>query len=322
MKKTLFLLFALLSIATLQAQTADELVKKGMERAGKKDYKGAIGFFDKAIAINPNISDVYLTRVYCIANSGDFDKAKEEAAKIPALFPDSMDAQMSVASFFSDVKDFDEAVEIYDNIFKKFTGLPDTTMLHLYLIRGSLKHSMNDTQAAKEDYDKAAAIDSNDANVMISLAGVYDDLGKPEESVRLMTKVIKQDPENILLYNNLGFVYNNMGKYKEAVDIFNKSIALNEKKKDYINKEILGFTYSNRGHAKYKLGDNKGALKDFEKSIELAPSNSYVFKNRALVYIAMNKNKEACLDLYRAISLGFSDMYGNEVEKLINAYCR
>jgi len=312
----------MLAMGISYAQTAPELVKKAQEKAGKKDYKGAVALLDKAIAINPNVPSYYFERAICMFNSGAMEEAKTEADKIPALFPDSIGVHLRTGIFFYDTRDFDHAIEVYDGIFNTFPTMPDSMRIGILNNRGSSKHSMNDAAGAKEDYDIAYAIDSMNISIMINLAGVYDDLGKPEESVRLLLKVIKLQPNNNSTYNNLGFIYNNMGKYKEAIDIFNKSIDLIKKNKDYESQVVLGFTYSNRGHAKYKLGDNKGALKDFELSIELAPSNSYVFKNRALVYIAMNKNKEACLDLYRAISLGFADMYGNEVEKLINAYCR
>ena len=70
-----------------------------------------------------------------------------------------------------------------------------------------------------------------------------------------------------------------------------------------------------------KLGDLKGAMGDVNKSIELYPSNSYAFRNRALIFIEMNKIQDACNDLQRSSELGFTKMYGSEVDDLRTKYC-
>lgn len=80
-------------------------------------------------------------------------------------------------------------------------------------------------------------------------------------------------------------------------------------------------SYNNRAYNKYKLGDLKGALADVEKSIRLYPTNSYAFRNRALIYIAMKKNANACQDINKALELGFTTMYGDQVEKLKEEHC-
>ncbi|GAA3919536.1 hypothetical protein GO495_21520 [Chitinophaga oryziterrae] len=43
--------------------------------------------------------------------------------------------------------------------------------------------------------------------------------------------------------------------------------------------------------------------------------------NRALVYIAMKEKDKACEDLKQAMKQGFTEMYGDEVKKLIFEKC-
>ena len=80
-------------------------------------------------------------------------------------------------------------------------------------------------------------------------------------------------------------------------------------------------SYNNRGYAKYKLKDYKSALKDITRSIDLYPANSYAFRNRALVYLSLDKKEKACENLQKAIDLGYSGMYGNDVEELLKKNC-
>lgn len=52
------------------------------------------------------------------------------------------------------------------------------------------------------------------------------------------------------------------------------------------------------------------------------PTNSYAYRNLALVYIELKILKEACNALGYAKSYGFERQYGGEVEALIDKHCK
>ena len=72
---------------------------------------------------------------------------------------------------------------------------------------------------------------------------------------------------------------------------------------------------------KLKLGNTKEALKDVNKSLKIKEFNAYAYKNRALIYIELGQNENACLDLKQAIDYGYSQQYGDEVKELIKTNC-
>lgn len=113
-------------------------------------------------------------------------------------------------------------------------------------------------------------------------------------------------------YGNLAFLYSELGEFEKALKVSNKLLSFKPKE---------AFALNNRGYIKYKLNDLLGALEDVNNSILYVPGNSYAFRNRGLIYIAMKKNKEACADFQKAVNLGFSKEYGNEVEELIKTHC-
>ena len=117
---------------------------------------------------------------------------------------------------------------------------------------------------------------------------------------------------NVVTFNTLIAGFTRLKKYKEAVQYFDKALAI---EKD----EPL--TLNNRGLARYHLKDYKGALADINKSISVYPNNSYAFKNRALVYLALNQKEKACSDLAKASELGFTETYGGEVDELLKKHC-
>ena len=69
-------------------------------------------------------------------------------------------------------------------------------------------------------------------------------------------------------------------------------------------------------------GDFKKAHQFIDKSIELDPTNSYAFKNKALVYLKQNDIKNAISNLERAKALRFDLYYGSEVDDLLLKFTR
>jgi tetratricopeptide (TPR) repeat protein len=128
---------------------------------------------------------------------------------------------------------------------------------------------------------------------------------------------IKNDTNNAEAYFSRAFyIKEKMGDYQGAIDDYTKSIDL--KTGDEINDAKA---YCNRGHAKYMLKDYKGALEDLQQAINLNPDDPYIYRNRALIFITIKNTGMICLDLKKALELGFTQKYGKEVEELIKEYC-
>jgi protein O-mannosyl-transferase len=99
----------------------------------------------------------------------------------------------------------------------------------------------------------------------------------------------------------------NARKYSEAIDLYNKAIALDPQRVE---------SYGNRGIAKHCLQDYEGAMRDYSKAIELNPSFSRAYANRAAIFILWNKQEEACKDFHTAYNLGLTG-----VLPALQAYC-
>ena len=103
-----------------------------------------------------------------------------------------------------------------------------------------------------------------------------------------------------------------MGDYQTAIQFFNKVLELDPN-------EPLG--YSNRAYNRYKLGQLDSSLTDINLSLRLYPGNSYAYRTRSLIYLSLKDNAKACADMEEALRLGFTKMYGDEVERLKKEHC-
>jgi tetratricopeptide (TPR) repeat protein len=167
--------------------------------------------------------------------------------------------------------------------------------------------------------------------VLFNLAYSLSEDGQIEEAIKIYKKILSmaktQDNSSIddtildsgfdssfrnmidiNALNNLGYERMKIGEYTEAIENFNQLISM---EKDY------AFAYNNRGFAYIQLGETDKGIIDIEHSLSLEPENSYVHKNKALFHLALGNDKLALVSLMRARELGFEQIYGNEVEKLI-----
>lgn len=321
MRKAITVVCLLIAMA-VNAQTAAELVEKAMDKGIKKKYDESLDLFDQAIKKGPVLAKYYLFKSYTLMAMGRINEGNSLMETTLKNYADSDYVYLFTAHFFHDMTDYNRGTEVIDMGFKKFPALSDTMKRAFYSIRGGCKLKVQDYQGFYNDALSMYNMDTTSLNAMIDLALALQLLPKIDEAIDMYKRIIAKDPTNAYMYNNLGFLYDENGRYQEALDLLDEGLRRENPKDPNYERGMYGYMHSNRGFAKFKLGDTKGALKDFEKGIEMAPTNSYVYKNRALTYISMRKFDEACKDLNTAIMLGYSERYGDQVDKLSKLYCK
>ncbi len=310
MKKNILLFFLLVLASFCKSQTIDNLLKEASALIDKKDYKAAMVVYDKAWKKDSLNYNVYLNRGILYTILEEREKAFYDFSKAITIQPDSSEGYMQRSIVLSSMLYTDEA--IYD--ISKALDLATNDMERLVCLgnRGNMRQQKRDFQGAYEDYYKAFLLDTTNLYTINNMATSMDELGRRDEAIAYLKKVIKIDSVAIGGYINLGFQYTKMGLYQEAVDYFDKALQIDKDEPLALN---------NRGLAKYHLLNYSGAMEDINSSLKFYPGNSYAFKNRALVFIALKQNDNACKDLRRAVELGFTEVYGPEAEELIKLNC-
>jgi tetratricopeptide (TPR) repeat protein len=85
MKRLLIILF-LLPVYCM-AQTATDYITSGNTKANMKDYKEAIGDFNRSIQMSPGVARAYLYRANAKGNIGDYTGAVADFTKALELDP-------------------------------------------------------------------------------------------------------------------------------------------------------------------------------------------------------------------------------------------
>ncbi|HEY6504287.1 MAG TPA: tetratricopeptide repeat protein [Chitinophagaceae bacterium] len=311
MLKKIFLVPCLLIAGFIHGQTVDSLLKQAGKLASDKNYKEALGIYNKVWEKDSLNFDLYLERGTVYYELREVENAFNDYTKAIKLRPASAEPYHRRAILMMAIMYTEEA--IMDNTKAINLATNDTMRMICFMNRGNAKQQKRDFQGAFEDYSRAYLYDTSDMTILNNMATVLDELGRVDECLQYLQKVIQRDPTFVGAYVNVGFQYTKLQRYKEAIVYFDKALSL---QKD----EPL--TLNNRGLARYHLKDYTGALEDINKSLALYPDNSYAFKNRALVHLAQKQKEKACADLQKAIDLEFTKMYGSEVEELLKANCK
>jgi len=87
MKKSILIIFILLIPLLALAQTAEDYLGKGMAKAEKGDWKGALQDFNKAIELNPKYAIAYVVRGLGKEGLSDYRGAIQDFNKAIELNP-------------------------------------------------------------------------------------------------------------------------------------------------------------------------------------------------------------------------------------------
>jgi tetratricopeptide (TPR) repeat protein len=131
----------------------------------------------------------------------------------------------------------------------------------VYFYRGSAYLQLADYERAITDYDRAVALNPDDAEVYNNRGTAYAEQGQYERAIADFDQAIALKPNDAEAHNNRGLAYANLGQYQRAIADFDQAIALQP---DY------ALAYYNRGIIYKFSGEKAKAVADFRKVLELS----------------------------------------------------
>lgn len=275
-----------------------------------EQFGDALQEVNRLIRTDSSHAEFFDFRADILSMSGLLEEAKSDYDKAISLAPKEPVFYHHRSLFFMRMQE--PGLAITDNNKALQLEKKDTLRYALILNRGECYRMQRDFEKAYKDFMSVLAFDSTSLSALNNIANVLGDMGRQEEALVYLQKVIRIYPKDVGGYVNLAFAYTEQGEYTKALKLNNKVLEMDPR---------IPYAYNNRGFVKYKLKDLKGAMEDINHSLEMLPGNSFAFKNRALVFIELKQYHFACEDLKRAILLGFSKMYGDEAQKLLEKYC-
>ena len=302
----------------LMQQAEADLVNSAVEDNKNGNFKSASVKLYDAYLMNPekddNINYLYFSASSAV-NSKDYDTALEYYAKLKDMGYTGVVSEYFVTPVETNIEE--KVSETEYNLFKNskdYTNqrvgktesrLPEIVknIALIYVQKGEVDLAIS---AIKE----ARAINPEDVNLLLSEADLYIKLGDREKFKELMKLAVQKDPDNAILYYNLGVINGEQGEFDEAKKFYLKSLELDPSyTATYLN--LVGLILEGEGPIveemnklvtsrkasdldKYdqleekRVGLYKECLPYLEKLIEIDPDNIEAIKTAKNIYYTID----------------------------------
>lgn len=185
---------------------------KGIEAVPNPTFSG-FKYFKSAL--HRNRAEIYRIR-------GEFDKALEDVRAIENLGGEAG------PDFIAKLKNKDSSTNLSPVLKEKAEKYPGAdSEVNLYNSRGYQSFEKGQYDLAIADYNRALAIDPNDAMVLANRANAYAAKGNLDQAISDYTKAVEINPKDWSVYHDLGLTYINKGEFDKAIYHFNKALEVN-----------------------------------------------------------------------------------------------
>lgn len=282
--------------------SAAQLAKRAAENGYKCNFKEAISYYDKAIALEPYDSDYYGKRGLDYFLLKDNLNAIRDFTKAIELDPTNYKFYNMRGFNYFILKNDQKSEENFNKAIELNPEVADN-----YKDRGELYYRQKEYQKAIDDYNRAIAIESDDYWYYIERGQIYRDMKKYREALNDYNRAFEIAPNMLvpdLEHYARGEIYLFLNDYTNAFSDFDKAVKLSPNTAVY---------YNGRGKALCGLEKYQQAIDDYSKAIEKCANNTKqkkleaaCFLNRAMAYEKMGQAKEAARDIQKADDLNSS----------------
>jgi len=303
-------------------QVEADLVNSAVADNKKDDYKSASKKLYDAYLINPdkenNIHYLYYAASSAV-NAKEYDISLEYYLFLKNMGYTGITSEFFVTPVESGIEE--KVTETEYNLFKSskdYTNprigktesrLPEIVknIALIYVQKGEVDLAISAIKEARE-------VNPEDVNLLLSEADLYIKLGDKLKFKELMQEAITKDPNNAILYYNLGVINGDQGKFEDAMTYYKKALELdNTYAPTYLN--IVGLILEGESALVDKMNaivtSNKRSdqakydslelerenlyndcLPYLEKLIEIDPKNIEALKTAKNIYYTVGENEK------------------------------
>ena len=303
-------------------QVEADLVNSAVADNKKDDYKSAAKKLYDAYLINPDKEDNIHYLYYAASsavNAKEYDISLEYYLFLKNMGYTGITSEFFVTPVESEIEE--KVTETEYNLFKSskdYTNprigktesrLPEIVknIALIYVQKGEVDLAISAIKEARE-------VNPEDVNLLLSEADLYIKLGDKLKFKELMQEAITKDPNNAILYYNLGVINVDQGKFEDAMTYYKKALELdNSYAPTYLN--IVGLILEGESALVDKMNaivtSNKRSdqvkydslelerenlyndcLPYLEKLIEIDPKNIEALKTAKNIYYTVGENEK------------------------------
>lgn len=244
--------------------TQDANLAAGNDALARKQWEKAVGYFDKAIKVNPASGPAYLGRSRAYLNLGKLDQSLEDAKAAVERIPDSAAAYGQRGILMKIQRNPDQALQNFTIAIKL-----NPQYAWAYAQRADIYSRGKDQEKALADVNEALKNNPNFADAYRLRAWVLNRMGKCREASEDFKKVEQLSPNDAWSIQDKAWFLLTCPDEKlqdsvQALELAKKALELSGGT-DGVVQETLAEAY-------YRHGDALKAIEHQKKAIELGSS--------------------------------------------------
>jgi serine/threonine protein kinase/Flp pilus assembly protein TadD len=282
----------------------------------------------QAEGLNPDSARVRLADGLLNQTAGQYEKALDDYRRALDLEPRSVDALLGIAGVYDKFDMPDRAVEAYNRAIHLDPGY-----YWPYEVQGVFFYRRGRYPEAAEQFQQVIERAPGMFKPYSNLGAALMDLGKYDEAEQSLVQSLKLR-ETAPALNNMGAIRAFQKRDSEAVEYYERAVAINPSDYEYVNVENLADSYRRlgrtgaartaylkamnlaleelvenpsegypRGFVAYcaaRLGDPKRAEAEIAQAIKSSPGDNKVIENAVLTYEALHQRDRALAVLTNA----------------------
>jgi DnaJ family protein C protein 7 len=295
----------------------EDLKEKGNTLFKEKRYEDAIGFYNKALAINSNIEVLYSNRGTCRKCLKQYSDAIKDYKKALEINPKNTKNINRLASVYIITGNIGEAkilqekalnLEPYNSTYREQMTTIEKILEDEIKLEDKIKEKK--FEDAEEVCKRLIEKVSDFSNFKLKYIQVLMENVKLTEALQYINKeVTYEDKKNEQFDYLTALCLYYDGQYEKAKKQINimKSKGNSIDTKDLLEKVNTIESVKNKGNEIFKQKKYEEAIEEYTKILEFDPNNkkfnSLILANRALCYQKLKKNEEALRDSNQSIKL-------------------
>jgi len=236
---------------------------RGAVYKSRGEYDRAILEYNKAIKIDPGLTNAYNNRGNAYQDKSEYDRAIRDYTKAIEIDPKNAIAYTGRGNVFNAKGEHDRAIEDHTKAIQF-----DPQFVEAYNNRGITYADKGEFDRAILDLTKAIEIDPNYAIAYTNRGNTFYDKGDYDRAIADHTKAIDIIPKFAEAYNNRGVTYADKGEFDRAILDFTKAIEIDPEDAD---------AFISRGKCYCEKKEYGRAMLDFIKAIGINLKKTIVY---------------------------------------------
>jgi tetratricopeptide (TPR) repeat protein len=306
-------------------------LEEGLAANQEGRFADAIALFERLLANNPNMQDVWAFYAMSLQKAGRHEDSADAYEKALKLSGGSPQLALATGTKLMELHRFAEARSHAELAVKKFPERSYDLLTQIALEEGNeeealrvmrraiaenqasetLRRQMALTLSRRGQPNEAVALlqplaETGEAPTLNALAIALSDSGRHAEAVTVLQRALQKDPKNAHVYETLGMVALRLRNPQEARGHLKRALELNEK---------LPIAWNTLGVALYQTEGPAAAVDAWKRSVELDPKQYDALYNLGLVAAQVGRRAEARKALRQFVATAPPARFAADIQK-------